>query len=156
MWGGVEGKLHGAAQHWVQMGQVLYPPRHTGCMAAMEAQGVIIGGNWQHSLYIHVNGFLTATRSVPWIIEACFGADTRHQVMRAWFKNLPAAEQARRQAFSDQFKPLRGTFDALPLTDARDQSLHRAGFPPVEVTVRGNFGKTYTGGPDRAFRESMV
>jgi len=156
MWGRAEGKLQEAARHWVQMCEALQPPRRKGWMAAMESQGVIIGGDWQQLFYTHVNSFLTTARSVPWIIEACFGVDRGNRIMKNWFDQLPAEEQARRRAFCKDFRPLRNCFDRHMLTGARDQTVHRSGFPPVEVTVRGNFGKTYTGGPDKPIPRTEI
>jgi len=49
--------------------------------------------------------------------------------------------------FRIKFRTARNSFRDLPLTNARDISVHRAGAAPAKVTITGLFGVTYTGGP---------
>jgi len=147
LWAGVELKAQYAEFHLDRMGRSLQPPERTGRDAAMQAAGAIIDTGWQQSFYAHFDAFLGAARSVPWIIEAGFGVDTSHSVMRSWFAGLMATERNQRQSFSGQFKPAREIFDKLRLGTARDRSVHRTGFAPANVTIIGRFGVTYTGGP---------
>lgn len=146
LWAGVELKLEYAKFHLEKMAGSLQPPERTTHNVARQAAGAIIDTGWQRAFYAHSDAFLAAARSVPWIIEACFGHD-RNRQMKNWFDGLPIPEQDRRQQFSSQFKAARGKFDQLPLTNARNMSYHRAGFAPVEVTISGRFGVTHTGGP---------
>jgi hypothetical protein len=67
--------------------------------------------------------------------------------MKAWFKALAPDEQARRGKFSAAFDPDRKTFMALPLSTARNVSLHRKGFAPVVVRFKGFFGVAHVGTP---------
>jgi len=146
LWAGVELKAQYAEFHLDRMGRSLQPPERTGRNVAMQAAGAIIDTGWQQPFYAHFDAFLAAARSVPWIIEAGFGVDTSHSVMRPWFAGLMATERNQRQSFSGQFKQGRDIFDKLPLGTARDRSVHRTGFAPAEVTIIGRFGVTYSGG----------
>jgi len=66
--------------------------------------------------------------------------------MRNWFLALPATEKKRRQAFSTQFRNDFDNFRALALSNARDITVHRYGYPDVVITVTGKWG-VYTGTP---------
>jgi len=147
LWAGVELKAQYAEFHLDRMTRSLQPPERTGHNVAVQAAGAIIDTGWQQSFYAHFDAFLGAARSVPWIIEAGFGVDASHSVMRSWFAGLMATERNQRQSFSGQFKQGRDIFDKLPLGTARDRSVHRTGFAPANVTIIGRFGVTYTGGP---------
>jgi hypothetical protein len=62
-------------------------------------------------------------------------------------QGLDHDEQDRRCAFTGQFNDRRRTFGNLPLSKARNISVHRTGVAPVTVATTGFFGVTYTGGP---------
>ena len=147
LWAGVELKAQYAEFHLDRMALSLQPPEWTGHNVAMQGAGTIIDTGWQLAFHAHFDAFLAAARRVPWIIEAGFGVDTSHSVMRSWIAGLMATERNRRQTFSGQFKPARDIFDKLPLGTARDRSVHRTGFSPAEVAIIGRFGMTYSGGP---------
>ncbi|MGH6636950.1 MAG: hypothetical protein ACRED0_12755, partial [Gammaproteobacteria bacterium] len=66
------------------MDRSLQPPEQTTNNVVLEASGAIIDTGWQRSFYAHFDAFLSATRSVPWIIQCCFGADLANNVMRDW------------------------------------------------------------------------
>ena len=149
LWAGVELKSQYAEFHLDRMARSLQPPERTGHNFAMQAAGAVIDTGWQIAFYAHFDAFLAVVRSVPWIIEAGFGADTGHFVMRTWLAGLMATERNQRQSFSGQFKSARDIFDKLPLGIARDRSVHRTGFAPTEVTIIGRFGVTFTGRPDK-------
>jgi len=126
------------------MGRALQPPEPNAYNVALEASGAIIGGNWHRAFYAHLDAFLSTARSVPEIIQCCFGVDP---VLKAWFNALDPAERDRRRQFNEQFKAAYDTFRALDLGTARHISEHRAGYPPVEVKVSGFFGVVYDGSP---------
>ena len=147
LWAGVELKLQNAEFHLQRMKQSLEPPERTATNVALQASGVIIGTEWQRSFYAYLDAFLSAARSVPEIIQCCFGVDEGTRRMRTWFKNLPGAEKFRRREFKKQFKICYESFRALPLGTVRHISEHRTGVPPVKVTISGRFGVTYLGGP---------
>ena len=147
LWAGVELKLQHAEFHLQRMGQSLEPPERTATNIALQAAGAIIGTGWQRSFYAHLDAFLSAARSVPEIIQCCFGVDEGHPDMRSWFRKLPEAERLRRQEFKKQFKGSYEGFRALRLGTVRHISEHRTGVAPVKVTISGLFGITYIGGP---------
>ena len=88
---------------------------------------------WQRSFYAHLDAFLSAARSVPEIIQCCFGVDEGHPIMKSWFGKLPDTEQLRRHEFKKQFKISYDSFRALPLGKVRHISEHRTGVAPVKV-----------------------
>ena len=74
------------------------PPERTQWSAALESSGTIIGFDWQ-SIYAYLDAFLGITRSVPEVVNCCFGHDTSPK-MATWFAKLPSEEQTRRLNFS--------------------------------------------------------
>jgi hypothetical protein len=53
--------------------------------AALESMGVIVDDGWHRAFYAHLDAFLSATRSLPEIIQCCFGVDRR---LSGWLKSL--------------------------------------------------------------------
>src|SRR6202049_4683346 len=143
LWAGVSFKLESAFFHFQRMETSINPPALSGTYAAIEAARGIVDRGWQRSLYPHLDALLSATRSVPWIIKCCFGKDTANSVMKAWFKVLPLAEQDCRTEFQKQFQSYHDAFSNLPLSGARDVSVHRTGLPKVEAKITGMFGVIY-------------
>lgn len=86
----------------------------------------------------------THTQSIAEIILCCFGHD-RHPRPRSWFAALSADEQVRRRRFGHEFAPHLETFRRLPLSAARNFSVHRRGFPQYTFRVTGGFGTPYVG-----------
>jgi len=93
------------------------------------------------------DAFLSAARSIPDIIECCFGTDKQ---MSWWIKTLPPDEQDRRNRFSKEFADTRQAFALLPLSNARRTSVHRRGYAPYEFKIAGRFGLTYAGSPTKS------
>jgi hypothetical protein len=147
LWAGVELKIENAEFFSEQMGKALLPPDRNPMNIALESTGAIIETRWQRSLYANLDAFLAMVRSVPEIIQACFGADLGSREMKAWFKGLTPAEQTRRKNFAVQFKTVHDTFRGLSLSNARNISLHRTGVAPVEVNITGRFGVSHIGTP---------
>jgi hypothetical protein len=147
LWAGVELKLQYAEFHLQQMSRSLEPPERTHMNVALEASGAIIGTDWQRSLYAHFDALLSAARSVPWIIQCCFGEDRANRVMSDWFDERSPDEKARRREFNKQFKKARDVFDGLILSKARDISVHRTGFAAVSGKIKGFFGVVYDSSP---------
>jgi hypothetical protein len=69
--------------------------------------------------------------------------------MKPWFQQLDVSEQTRRQAFTAQFSSARQAFAKLPLSEARNISVHRSGIADVTVATTGLFGVAYIGGPTK-------
>jgi hypothetical protein len=148
LWVGAELKVENAEFFLHGMGMSLRGPESTQINAALQLAGMVIDTGWQRSFYAQLDAFLAMVRSVPEIIQCCFGVD-KSPAMSTWFYGLPAAEKSRRQRFADKFKAARSAFGALPLSTARNISLHRSGVAPVEVNIRGRFGVVHVGTPVR-------
>jgi hypothetical protein len=144
-WAGIELKLQNAEFHFQRMERSLEPPEQTAFNVARQASGVIIDTGWQRSFYAYLDAFLSATRSVPEIIQCCFGVDRANREMKDWFDALPADERDRRDEFKKKFEPLYRGFRALRLSTVRHISEHRTGVAPATVTISGLFGMPYTG-----------
>src|ERR1700687_1477412 len=145
LWAGPQLKLEYAHFHVAKMLRALEPPEMTGDYAAIIASGAIVDTGWQRSIYPHFDAFLAAARSIPEIIQCCFGTDRDYRMLR-WFQQLPAEEQARRRAFRHQFTGYK-TFRDLPLSRTRQTSLHRRGHADAMLIISGRFGVIYIGGP---------
>jgi hypothetical protein len=147
LWAGVSRKLNDAHLYFEGMARSLQPPERTGMTVALQSAGTIIANPWQDHFYADVDTFLAKVRSVPEVIEACFGADCGSRVMKDWFDRLPPAEQSRRRTFSTKFRVHREAFRKHHLSNARNVSEHRRGFPNVEGRVVGPFGKVHVASP---------
>jgi hypothetical protein len=145
-WAGVELKFQHAEFHLEQMQKSIEPPELTTMYVARLHAGKITDTRWQRSLYAHFDAFLLTVRCIPEIIQCCFGED-KSFLMKDWFDSLPEEEKHRRQEFRKQFDPNYKAFRVLPLSEARNVSVHRTGVPPVEVSITGRLGVTYIGNP---------
>jgi hypothetical protein len=142
LWAGVVLKLEYASYFLEKMSRSLQP---SAGAATLEAAGAVAEHPWERSFYPSLDAFLAMTRSIPEIIQCCFGED-RSSAMAKWFNALPAPEKTRRQAFSAEFKSCYDEFREHPLSVARNVSLHRRGYPDVEVSITGRFGVVHIGG----------
>jgi hypothetical protein len=148
-WLGVDGRIREAERSYREMGRSISPPDHTWENVALVAAGVDVNRPWQDTFYEHISTFLAKVRSVPSIIEASFGKDLGSRQMKNWWNTLSADEWQRRETFSRRFVADRDTFNKHYLTNERNASEHRLGFPNVEARVVGPFGKEYIARPDR-------
>jgi hypothetical protein len=89
LWAAPQLKLEYALFHLTKMQQALESRTTAGDYAAMAESGAIVETDRRRSIYPHFDAFLAATRSIPQIIQCCFGA-FRHQFTgyRA-FRDLP-------------------------------------------------------------------
>jgi hypothetical protein len=145
LWAGILLKVEHAGFHFDRMGQSIQPPERTHYNVALEASGTILDTGWQRSFYAYFDAFLSAARSVPEILQCCFGHDPNHR-MKAWFDALPSDEQRRRKEFSARFAPALSTFRSLDLGTSRHVSEHRRGFAQVDVSISDFFGVMHVGG----------
>ena len=127
-----------------EMTRSLQPPKGA---AVLEAAGAIVDTQWQRSFYPNLDAFLAMARSIPEIIQACFGADLGSRPMKLWFGALPPDARTRRKKFSAGFKPCYDKFRQHPLSNARNISFHRTGYPDVQVSITGRFGVNHIGSP---------
>src|SRR4030095_100045 len=93
LWAGVYLKLQHAEFHLQQMGRSLEPPERAATNVALQMAGAILDTGWQRSFYAHLDAFLSAARSIPEIVQCCFGVDEGHPDMKAWFRNLTHAQR---------------------------------------------------------------
>jgi len=150
LWAGVDLKSSHATYFLTQMQKAIEPAKQTALTVALRSTGAIIGNLWQQPFYANFDAFLGAARSIPEIIQCCFGHDRSPQ-MKSWFaSSLDQAEQDRRKKFSRRFKRDYDKFRKLGLSNARNISFHRTGYPSVEVKMTGHFGVVYTGRPTRS------
>ena len=148
LWAGVELKLQNAEFHLQRMGQSLEPPERTATNVALQASGAILDTGWQRSFYAHLDAFLSATRSVPEIIQCCFGVDEGHPTMRSWFANLPQTERLRRRDFKKQFKTSYDSFRAsLSSFRTGSRSFEDLGLQFKLVEVKNLSGQTTRADP---------
>jgi hypothetical protein len=145
LWAGIGSKLQNAMFHFQRMEQSIQPPERTHMNVVLESSGAIIDTGWQRAFYAYFDAFLSATRSIPEIVQCCFGVDFGHPQMRAWFQARDEDEQIRRKEFSTRFDSAYKSFRALDLSIARHISEHRRGYAPVEVKISGLFGVVYIG-----------
>lgn len=154
LWGGVEFKLDEARFFLNEMSVDIRPlrdqPGSSQFAALMESTGALVGNMWQAKFYYHLDAFLVATRAVPDIIQMCFGQDgvtkSKKSPLNKWFYSLKNSEQKRRREFQQLFQPDYNNFRKLPLSLARNVTVHRRGVPQAEVQVIGRYG-VYKGGP---------
>jgi hypothetical protein len=101
LWAGVELKASNAEFFLDQMGRSLQRPTMN---VAVQSARAIVGTQWQRAFYAHLDAFLAMGRSVPEVINCCFGEDTGNKPMRDWFDGLAAPEQKRRRMSQHNFR----------------------------------------------------
>jgi hypothetical protein len=120
LWAGVDRKIANAGFFLEEMARSFDRPGGRAAARAMAAGvNVEMPLQWERSFYARLDAFLVMTRSVPEVINCCFGKDTATREMRSWFVSLPAAEQTRRSEFLTQFESDYDNFRNLPLSKER-------------------------------------
>jgi hypothetical protein len=152
LWAGPYLKLQYAEFHLQKMGQSLEGPPRDQHSVAMQAAGAIIDTGWQRSIYPYLDAFLSTTRSIPEIIQCCFGVDAatgrKNNKMKDWFDHqLSSEEKHRRRQFKAQFNGDYSGFRSRRLSEVRHNIEHRTGVAPATVTIKGAFGDTHKGSP---------
>jgi hypothetical protein len=145
LWAGVERKISNARFFLGEMGQSLQHDHRAEARAMAAGLSVYMPMRWEESFYARLDAFLVMARSVSEVINCCFGEDRSPQI-RNWFSALSPAEKPRRQTFSSNFRSDFDSFRALDLSNARDITVHRQGYPDVVITIAGKLG-VYTGTP---------
>lgn len=151
LWSGVMLKLDNARFHLDSMQRAIEPPPRTQTQVAHLAAGAVLGKDRHRPFMAHLDAFLASTRSVPEVINCCFGHDSS-KAMKEWFNRLSSEEKTRRKRFFQRLKPDLSRFKDLPLTGARNVSFHRQGYPDVVITAYSLFQRRdgqpkYTGNP---------
>jgi hypothetical protein len=111
LWAGIDRKLEAAQISLHEMARSLSPARTT-MTVVQQSTGAIIGHRWER-IYEHVDTFLAKARSVPEIIESCFGADRVLMQTGWWCYDLSDDERARRKKFSRKFRKEREKFSTI-------------------------------------------
>jgi hypothetical protein len=141
LWAGAEFKAAEAEYFLDRMGKVLLPRRlDPSWHPAYHGDA---GPCWQPDFYYYFDAFLGAARSVPDVIQKCFGDDRP----KDWSPPLGSEEVERRKRFQIEFEPLYRGFAALPLSRLRVETFHWSGVPTVQAKARTVSGREFTGGP---------
>jgi hypothetical protein len=146
LWAGVNLKLDHADFYFEQIGRALVTPDRTRMSVVLEASGADVSHE-KRPFYAHLASFLMMTRSVPDVIQWCFGKDKMFDAKsrRPWFKGLLIDEQTRRTTFSRKFEKSYQKLSSHPLSEARNIIVHRVGVADVEVRIRGRYGVVHIG-----------
>ena len=143
LWAGVEFKLGEAGFFLDQMGKVLIPAR-----LRPDRRNPAYGQQitrWQPDFYYYLDAFLGAARSVPDVVQKCFGWDGRSR--NAWPQPLGAEETGRRKEFQKEYTSPYTDFNQQVLSRVRGGTFHWTGVPPVQANAQLPFGQEFTGGP---------
>jgi hypothetical protein len=162
-WMPIYAKLESAAGHLEQASRAISPESLPPHYVAIQSMGAIVSNpNWQRQLHSALSAFLVDCRSVPDIIQSCFGAYRNQK----WVSMRPLDEAQRRVEFQDRFKPLYIRFTKLPLSYARVDTVHNQGFPEFWVRTSGrryslllhrltDTERAYTADPSLPLRSSI-
>jgi len=142
-WAGVAFKLDEAQFFLERMSKVLAPTRLD--TSRRHPANVIEMTKWQPDFYYYLDAFVGAARSVPDVIQKCFGWDERSS--GSWVQPLDKAEIERRKKFQKKFTTIYSAFHRETLSRVRTGLFHWLGVPPVHTRVRVRFGQEYTRGP---------
>ena len=100
---------------------------------------------WQPDFYYYLDAFLGAARSVPDVIQKCFGMDP---LSKGKWKQAPDSDEIdRRNTFQAEFTILHSAFRGETLSRVRTSVYHWHGVAPVQAKARTALGRDYTGGP---------
>jgi hypothetical protein len=144
LWAGVEFKLAEARFFLEKMGEILAPLRHS-TPYSHPARGSYRMTQWQPAFFYYLDAYLGAARSIPDVIQKCFGWDDRSK--NDWPEPPDLEERTRRQAFQAEFTSLYTAFHRRSLSRVRTGSLHWLGIPAVRTKAGVFGGQEYTGGP---------
>ena len=120
-------ELEYAMFHLDRMAQSIQEPQPSQHDVALLSSGAMRGGNWRQPFFAYFDAFLVATRSVPEIINYCFGMD---RFTKRWVFDLFTDEKRRRIDFNTEFEPHYKSFRDL-LSKQRNITLHRLGHTEV-------------------------
>jgi hypothetical protein len=143
LWQGIEFKLREAEFFLDRMGKVLVPPRiadpHWHPAYGLSAAA------WQPDFYFYLDAFIGAARSIPDVVQKCFGWDERSK--NEWPSPLGPDEIDRRKEFQARFTDTYSNFHRQPLSRVRVGTFHWSGVPSVQTKAKVFGGDEYTGRP---------
>lgn len=143
LWQGIDFKLEEAGFFHDRMGKILIPPQLTN--QRLHPTYGHTAARWQPDFYFYVDAFIGAARSVPDVIQKCFGWDDRSKA--EWPQPLDADEIARRMKFQAAFTGHYRAFHRQPLSRVRVGTFHWRGIPSVQIKTKDLYGQEYTGKP---------
>jgi hypothetical protein len=144
LWASVTFKLDEARFFFSQMGKVLVPAR-LDTRTHHPAHGCPTT-KWQPDFYYYFDAFVGAARSVPDVVQKCFGLDP-HSSKGKWACSLDANERDRRTKFQGEFTTLYSAFHKQILSGVRTGIFHWLGVAPVQTKAKVEFAQEYTGRP---------
>jgi hypothetical protein len=127
-WTNIEEKLESAGRHLTQANREINPEWGPQYVAIQCTGAKVSDPRWRAKLSSDISAFVTDCRSIPDIIESCFGVDSNK-----WVKTLAPDEQRRRRKFQKSFKY--ESFKRLRLSRARVDTVHRQSFVEIWVKV---------------------
>jgi hypothetical protein len=143
LWQGIDFKLAEAHFFLDRMGKTLLPPQHSD-RRWHQSYGPAVA-QWQPDFYFYLDAFIGATRSVPDVIQKCFGWDWRSK--GEWPQPPDSDEVGRRDKFQAEFTGPYLEFHRQPLSRVRVGTFHWMGMPSVKARARVFCGQEYTGRP---------
>ena len=143
LWAGVDFKLDESQFFLEQMSKVIVPARFDNLQR--HPAYAIEMTRWQPDFYYYLDAFVGAARSVPDVIQKCFGWDERSR--GSWVQPLERPEIERRKRFQDEFTSIYAAFHGETLSRVRTGVFHWLGVPPVQTKARLVLGQEYIGGP---------
>src|SRR5258705_4798424 len=107
LWAGPDLKLEYATFYFFEMVRVLDRLDLSDHEVTMSMITGNVRPNQQRDVFAHFDALISAARSIPEIIECCFGKDRgigigKVAAMDKWWQALPTDEQQRRERFSKE------------------------------------------------------
>lgn len=145
LWQGVDFKLAEAEFFLDRMGTVLIPPRASD--PTWHPAYSSNGARWQPDFYFYLDAFIAAARSIPDVVQKCFGWDPHSK--SDWPEALDDDEKLRRDAFQAEFGKHYLAFHRQALSRVRVGTFHWRGMPCVQAKAKSFGGEEYAGSPAR-------
>jgi hypothetical protein len=143
LWQGIDFKLAEAAFFLDRMGKVLVPQWVNDPMGHPGYRHS--AAHWQPDFYFYLDAFIGATRSIPDVIQKCFGWDKHSE--KKWPQPPDNHEIDRRKRFQSAFTRLYVAFSRQPLSRVRVGTFHWRGVPSVQTKAKVFCGQEYIGKP---------
>jgi len=150
LWQGIEFKVEEGRFFLEQMSKVLVPLWLTD--GTWHPAYGVSAARWQPDFYFYLDAFIGATRSIPDVIQKCFGWDKYSE--DEWPKPLDTDEIDRRNKFQAEFTNLYQGFRRQPISRLRIGTFHWSGVPSVQTKAKVLGGQEYTGKPGQLIPSS--
>jgi hypothetical protein len=150
LWLGVEFKQREAQFFFAQMGDII-ASAYLGDTTRHPSHGNSTP-RWQPDFYFYLDAFLGAARSIPDIIQKCFGWDNYSE--DEWVEEPSVDEEFRRKKFREKIRDASDAFRRRPLSRVRVGTFHWRGLPSVEAIAEVFGGQGYSGTPSELIPSS--